>query len=224
MACHKDLHSVYIDGEMPDAFVGKYESLVSSDPKIAEARECMVRVHELLKEDSDDVSSAVSDEFMEKSFERLQSKMRHSKTVQFSRPKKIPSAAIPVSVSAAAAVFACVYIPSSMKSYEGISHPVEISAIAGSELTPLDEIDVKIDGNIHSEKLPEVFAAVAMDVKSSSAPSEQPSAVSDDAESADSSVQKTVRASAVVSNSTRRFSSSMTSVDVFRPNFINSDE
>ena len=49
----KDLHSVYIDGEMPESFVSQYESIVQADPNEKARLEKMRRLHLLLQDESD---------------------------------------------------------------------------------------------------------------------------------------------------------------------------
>ena len=223
MACQKDLHSVYIDDEMPENFVPEYERLVKSDAESSADFERMKKIHDLLDFDAESESSKISDEFMDASFERLQSKMRFARTVELAEPKRKPAAfwKFPVSF-AAAAVFAVVFVPLSGRASRQES--VAINAIAHTELQPIAEADVKIDGNIDSEKLPEVFAVVAK--ADSSAVEKSASAASNSAKAASSSdavQQKTIQASAVVSSRTRNFGSQMTSVDVFKSRFSNSN-
>lgn len=212
MACSKDLHSVYIDNEMPEEFISEYENIVKNDSKSASELEHFQKIHEILHFDAVNESSKISDDFVNESFKRLQSKMKYANTVKFTEKKK-SLFTIPLSLGAVAAALAVVFVPSYLKVVNQ-NQNVEIKAIAHSELQPIAESDVKIDGTIHSEKLPEIFAAVAK---------------SDDDEKSVDSVnsveieQKTIRASSVVSNTTRNFGSKMTSVDVFRPRFENND-
>lgn len=207
MSCSKDLHSVYIDDEMPENFIAEYEETVKNDAKSSADLERMKKIHELLNFDAETEAAKIDDEFVQKSFERLQNKMRFTQTVQFAEPERKFSSfwKFPLSAAAAAAVFALIFVPLS-KNQE--NENVAISAIRHTKIQPIAEADVKIDGNIASEKLPEVFAAVA---KSSEKTSEKTSE--------NLVQQKTVRASATVARSSRNFSSNMTSVDVFRPNF-----
>ena len=50
----KDLHSVYIDGEMPESFVSQYESIVQTDSGEKSQKEKMQKLHSLLQEDSNE--------------------------------------------------------------------------------------------------------------------------------------------------------------------------
>jgi hypothetical protein len=46
MAIEKDLHSVYIDNELPPAYIGKYEALVESDSASAADQNKVKKLHE----------------------------------------------------------------------------------------------------------------------------------------------------------------------------------
>ncbi len=161
----KDLHSVYIDGEMPEGFLSQYESIVQADSKEKERLEKMQKLHALLQEDSD--SMTVSDSFAEESFARLQTKMRYAKNVSFaggsSGEKKsfvTPFVKYASSFAAAAAVFALVFIPIH---YNSLSKAKEtavaaISIMKQNTIEPIAKKDVIIDGNINKEDLSKVLA------------------------------------------------------------------
>ncbi len=223
MACHKDLHSIYIDDEMPENFLPEYKRQVESDSESSSDFERMKKIHDLLNFDAESESSKISDEFMERSFERLQSKMRFAQTVELAEPKKssVSFLKFPLSFAAAAAVFAVIFVPLSNRSASNES--MAIKAIAHTALKPVADVDVKIDGNIDSEKLPEVFAVMA---KADDSKTVQTQPVTSKSETTSDSLsnavqQKTIRASTVVSSRTRNFGSQMTSVDVFKSRFAN---
>ena len=65
MACQKDLHSVYIDDEMPENVVPEYERLVKNDAESSADFERMKKIHDLLDFDAESESSKISDEFMD---------------------------------------------------------------------------------------------------------------------------------------------------------------
>ena len=52
MAIEKDLHSVYIDNELPPAYIGKYEGLVESDSASAADQNKVKKLHALLQENT----------------------------------------------------------------------------------------------------------------------------------------------------------------------------
>ena len=157
----KDLHSVYIDGEMPESFVSQYESIVQADSGEKSRHEKMQKLHSLLQEDSNEKS--VSDQFIEESFARLQTKMRYAKNVEFAgEPKSFvtPFIKYASSFAAAAAVFAVVFIP---LHYNSLSKAKEtavaaISIMKEKSIEPIAKKDVVIDGNINKEDLPKMLA------------------------------------------------------------------
>ena len=174
---NKDLHSVYIDGEMPESFLSQYESIVSSNEKEKATLEKMQALHSVLKEDSE--QKTVSQDFMEESFERLQTKMRYAKNVSlangFSSDKKsfvTSFVKYASSFAAAAAVFAVVFIPLHNKSISQAKETAvaAISIMKQNTIEPIAKKDVVIDGNINKEDLSKVLA-----VKSGSQKAEQAS-------------------------------------------------
>ena len=57
---NKDLHSVYIDGEMPEGFLSQYESIVQADSKEKARLEKMQKLHALLQEDSESMTKKIT--------------------------------------------------------------------------------------------------------------------------------------------------------------------
>lgn len=240
----KDLHSVYIDGEMPESFISQYESIVQADSGEKSRLEKMQKIHSLLQEDSSE--KTVSDQFIEESFARLQTKMRYAKNVEFAEPPKSfvsPFIKYASSFAAAAAVFAVVFIP---LHYNSLSKAKEtavaaISIIKGKEIEPIAKKDVVIDGNINKEDLPKVLAVKSESKKpqatenpaSSKAASQDSSAIakaeSPDTESTEALPveQKTIYATNLASNGSNssighRFRERLTAIDPFVPDFSSS--
>ncbi|WP_407428851.1 hypothetical protein [Treponema sp.] len=157
----KDLHSVYIDGEMPESFVSQYESLVSANPEAKSSLEKMQKLHDLLQEDSS--QKTVSSDFIDQSFERLQTKMRYAKNVSFadssssknSKSFIIPFAKYASSFVAAAAVFAVVFIPVHYNSLKSAKETAvaAISIMKEKSIEPIAKKDVIVDGSINKEDL-----------------------------------------------------------------------
>lgn len=184
---NKDLHSVYIDGEMPESFLSQYESIVSSNEKEKARLEKMQRLHSLLQEDSEAMTKRITsptpenseEAFIDASFERLQTKMRYAKNVSLangsSGEKKsfiTPFVKYASSFAAAAAVFAVVFIPLHNKSISEANETAvaAISIMKQNTIEPIAKNDVIIDGNINKEDLSKVLA-----VKSGSQKTEQAS-------------------------------------------------
>lgn len=167
----KDLHSVYIDGEMPESFVSQYESIVQADSNEKDRLEKMQQIHSFLQEDSKEKS--VSDQFIEESFARLQTKMRYTKNVGYAGEQKsfiTPFVKYASSFAAAAAVFAVVFIPLHYNSL-GKARETAVAAISimkEKSIEPIAKKDVVIDGNINKEDLPKMLAVKSEPAKSES--------------------------------------------------------
>ena len=110
----KDIHSVYLDGELPENYKAEYELHISHCEKCRKELEQLKAVHSLLQADSDALK--LDQHFMDESFQRLQIKMAYSKNIG-RVPQKSPFKAISYVASgiAAAAVLAIV-LPLGLKS------------------------------------------------------------------------------------------------------------
>ena len=195
---NKDLHSVYIDGEMPENFVSQYEKIVCANLEEKARLQKMQALRSVFKEDSEKLTEKLtasspenpSDTFIEESFARLQTKMRYAKNVNLASEQKsfvTPFVKYASSFAAAAAVFALVFIP---VHYNSLSEAKEtavaaISIMKEKSIEPIAKKDVVIDGNINKEDLSKVLA-VSSDSKKSSA---------NTAASADSAIAKADSAS-----------------------------
>ncbi len=100
----KDIHSVYLDNEMPEIYKAEYESHVESCEKCKKDLEKLRAIRSLLQSDSTSIS--LDSHFMDESFARLQTKLSYSKNVAKSNRPKSNNWSYVVSGIAAAAVFA----------------------------------------------------------------------------------------------------------------------
>lgn len=149
----KDLHSVYIDNELPPAYIDKYESLVKADAECAAEQSKMKHLHDLLREDAADIT--VDDTFLEESFARLQTKMKYHKTVsqtEAAKPKVYQFTKWGISFAAAAAVFALVFTPMYLRS-TAKNQTATVSAIANTKIKPIAQNDITVDGNLDRSAL-----------------------------------------------------------------------
>lgn len=80
-----DVHSIYLDNELPQKFIAEYEAHIASCPKCKARLEMLKTIHDELKADADSIK--VDQAFLDQSFERLQNRMRYSKSVSYSKPK-----------------------------------------------------------------------------------------------------------------------------------------
>ena len=110
----KDIHSVYLDGELPENYKAEYELHIEHCEKCRKELEQLKAVHSLLSEDSKALN--LDEHFMDESFQRLQIKMAYSRNTG-KVPEKSPFKVISYVASgiAAAAVLALV-LPVGFKS------------------------------------------------------------------------------------------------------------
>ena len=102
-----DIHSVYLDGELPLSYVNEYERHVSMCEKCAQRQESLRRIRKNFAEDSKNI--ALDSHFMDESYSRLMTKMSYSKNTRRVRPFLLQKTL--VGFSAAAAVLLAVVLP-----------------------------------------------------------------------------------------------------------------
>ncbi len=125
----KDIHSVYLDGELPENYKAEYELHISQCEKCRKELEQLKALHSLFQSDSSALN--LDQHYMDESFQRLQIKMAYKKNVG-KVPEKSPFKIISYVASgvAAAAVLALV-LPLGLKSNKVSS---EASAIVATPL------------------------------------------------------------------------------------------
>ena len=123
----KDIHSVYLDGELPENYKAEYELHISHCEKCRKELEQLKVVRDMFKADSDSLN--LDERFMDESFQRLQIKMAYAKNVG-KAPQKSPFKVISYVASgvAAAAVLALV-LPLGLKSNKASSEASTVSAV-----------------------------------------------------------------------------------------------
>jgi len=122
----KDIHSVYLDGELPENYKAEYELHIEHCEKCRKELEQLKAVRSIFKADADSLN--LDQHFMDESFQRLQIKMAYSKNIG-KVPEKSPFKIISYVASgvAAAAVLALV-IPLGLKSNKAASASTVITS------------------------------------------------------------------------------------------------
>lgn len=122
----KDIHSVYLDGELPENYKAEYELHVSHCEECRKELEQLKALRSLFKADAD--SLELDQKFMDESFQRLQIKMAYSRNVG-KVPQKSPFKVISYVASgvAAAAVLALV-LPLGLKSNKASTEAPAVAA------------------------------------------------------------------------------------------------
>ena len=129
----KDIHSVYLDGELPENYKAEYELHIEHCEKCRKELEQLKAVRAMFKADSD--SLKLDEHFMDESFQRLQIKMAYSKNIG-KLPQKSPFKVISYVASgvAAAAILALV-IPAGLNSKA--AKATSSAAVASTVVSPL---------------------------------------------------------------------------------------
>ena len=107
----KDIHSVYLDNELPPAYKGTYETHLATCSNCRERFLNMQHISNMLHKDADSIQ--LTDKELVESFARLQTKLKYSKVVH--KTKFIDFQKNKWVLPAAAAVFACVFYCRSVK-------------------------------------------------------------------------------------------------------------
>ena len=76
----KDLHSIYLDGELPEEFLKEYETHVAGCEKCQAELEKLKKVSVPFREDA--LSVKLDQTYLDQSFARLQTKMRFKETAE----------------------------------------------------------------------------------------------------------------------------------------------
>lgn len=109
----KDIHSIYLDKELPENYKLEYEEHVKNCPECQKELNKLKLIHDALKSDSDSIK--LDDDFLEKSYERLQIKMAYRNNVTKARRTSNVNIKYGLTAVAAAALFALV-IPVTLNS------------------------------------------------------------------------------------------------------------
>ena len=103
----KDIHSVYLDNELPEVYKAEYEAHITSCPKCSKELQLLKNLHSTLQKDS--LSITPDSHYVEESFNRLMTKMSYSKNTKKAAPVIRGRTFIyPLTAVAAVAVFALI--------------------------------------------------------------------------------------------------------------------
>lgn len=150
-----DLHSIYLDNEMPEAYKAEYESHIKVCPECQRKLENIRKLHDLF--DSDSKSIEMDDSRLEKSYEKLMSRMAYTKNVHNAERKTHSSWKYICSAAAAAMVFALI-IPLRLNSKGSAveAGSTTVANINASSMQPVTNVSVGggngviVSGNIQS--------------------------------------------------------------------------
>ncbi len=127
----KDIHSIYIDNEMPDSFKAEYEAHIKTCSQCQKELQHLKNLKQLFETDSKALN--VDQNYLDQSFERLLLKMKYSQTSKHANAERTlfntKNIAYFASGIAAAAVFALVLPLSITKSKAPLQQPDSLSNI-----------------------------------------------------------------------------------------------
>ncbi len=129
----KDIHSVYLDNELPEIYKAEYESHIASCPKCKAELERLRGLRALLTSDD----NAPSGDFLDKSYERLMIKMSYAKNTGKKAENRLNFRTVTYAASglAAAAILALVLPLRAGK----LSGEAGASSIASAQISALGQ-------------------------------------------------------------------------------------
>ena len=196
----KDIHSVYLDGELPENYKAEYELHISHCEKCRKELDQLKALRSLFKSDSESLN--LDQHFMDESFQRLQVKMAYSRNVG-RLPQKSPFKVVSYVASgiAAAAVVALV-LPLGLKSKQASSGA---SAVVTSPL-------IQSVSSVSAVPITAVSTGAQTSANNVSFDSGRSVVVS-------GNIQDVVLSSEKVRKNSSTFSRNVNDVDVLRPDF-----
>jgi len=219
---NKDIHSIYIDGELPVEYKVKYEAHVNSCQKCQAELKKLKKLHEILQSDSFSLNDGWDKNRLDSSYEKLQSRLAFHKITSFAQEENKSSNILKFTIplaAAAAAVFALViplriqHIQSEeiQKSESSITPLVSKATVSEQ---PIAENNILVSGNISSESLEKM--AEHNEQKQQRAPSETISSYTD---VLSSTVHYLGNATNVANQQVMRVRKALAAIDVFQPEF-----
>ncbi len=136
----KDIHSVYLDGELPEIYKAEYEQHIQTCEKCRKELETLKALHAAFKADSESMN--LDSKFMEDSFQRLQIKMAYSKNTGLVSRKSPIKAFTYVASGAAAAVVLAIIVPLGLK-----GNNLNTSNMAASENSVVSQLATSVTAN-----------------------------------------------------------------------------
>jgi len=133
----KDIHSLYLDNELPAAYMEKYEAHIASCEKCRAELNKLKAVHSVFQNDSRSMDFSQKD--LDSSFERLQARLSYSSHVEKNVVKFNPRSRV-YAVAGAAAALAVFVVPARFRAGPEKSSP----AMASSGFVPATQVAMQI--------------------------------------------------------------------------------
>ena len=126
----KDIHSVYLDGELPENYKAEYELHISHCEKCRKELGQLKALHSMFKTDSDSLN--LDSHFMDESFQRLQIKMVYSRNIGKTSQKSPFKVISYVASGVAAAAVLALVLPVGFRSNGAKIETANTSAVASA--------------------------------------------------------------------------------------------
>lgn len=152
-----DIHSIYLDNELPENFKADYEAHLESCPKCKARLEALRKTHAAFQQDSKQLE--LSREFLDASFERLQSRMRYSKTTSAAADTKkvtmFPQIKKYIPVAAAAAAVFALVLPVGLRTAASPENIASVQTMKRASAFSLDQnrILTEVSDNVYPLQL-----------------------------------------------------------------------
>jgi hypothetical protein len=146
----KDIHSIYLDNELPEEYVKEYEAHIKICKKCAAELEELRTVHEMLH--SDALSVTPDSHYIEQSWQRLQTRMSYSRVTKRTSKFSTEQLKYVIPAAAAAAVLA-VLLPIRAGKTPSAVQTAQITPIARQKIVSFAKNNIIINGNIKHEML-----------------------------------------------------------------------
>lgn len=147
-----DIHSIYLDNELPLAYIKEYESHIANCQTCKAKLESLKRIKNAFQADSKNIQ--LDEQFMDQSFERLKTKMRYSKNAatRFEFPFSEKTARWGMATAAAVLIAAILPVTISNSTKANRSENANIASITPvtrPQNAPITNQNVVINGNLN---------------------------------------------------------------------------
>lgn len=157
----KDIHSLYIDNELPQTYIADYENHIASCEKCRRELESLKSMRAAFEADSKSLDFSKKD--LDDSFARLQAKMSYSSNVQKKKTFVLDLKPLSYVAIGAAAALALVILPSKATKSAGSSGDVmaqssSFQPVARTVLYAPADAAIPLDGEVSPATLVNLFA------------------------------------------------------------------
>jgi hypothetical protein len=155
----KDIHSIYIDNELPAAYVAEYEAHVKSCPRCQAQLNRLRAFRQTFSGDAKNMM--LSQAALDAGFERLQARLSYSKVTgrnvhPFAEALKTSPTVRTIAGAAVAAAVVAIILPVRMTT-KSSTNATQFQPVARVQIKSPANADVKVDGNLSTMTLSSLF-------------------------------------------------------------------